>query len=392
MALLLSRAEVQNLDKDSLLAFLSLKMPEGAQIDYKENLSGDGKNDSYKEFLKDITAFANAHGGMLFMGVKEPLDEIAAVNQIVGIEHGDDLAKDLERLAATSTDPRIPGLFFNPVQIEENKYVVVVFIPPSLIRPHMVSHRKHRSFYIRHSESSVPMTTHEIRDIALTSISAEDRARNYAINEENEAIEYIIDIKPAFIIQAMPLLSLVSPWDVLSEEIDRIVRGEGRNNKYKYSHFSLQSSVRPTPILKGVMGRETRGNELWVTEIHRSGFVQAIYMDIDSKPNDPNIFILHDGYTDLFQAFCDMTEGLWKATQTDIPYIFRLKYINAERTSFCSDYRRNKYTAPYSRRVIAWPEQFRQTGEPLGRIYRTWSEMLFHAFGLNWKLSQSEKN
>ena len=126
MALLLSRAEVQNLDKDSLLAFLSLKMPEGAQIDYKENLSGDGKNDSYKEFLKDITAFANAHGGMLLLGVKEPLDEIAAVNQIVGIEHGDDLAKALERLAATSTDPRIPGLFFNPVQIEENKYVVVV--------------------------------------------------------------------------------------------------------------------------------------------------------------------------------------------------------------------------------------------------------------------------
>jgi len=98
MALLLSRAEVQNLDKDSLLAFLSLKMPEGAQIDYKENLSGDGKNDSYKEFLKDITAFANAHGGMLLLGVKEPLDEIAAVNQIVGIEHGDDLAKDLESL------------------------------------------------------------------------------------------------------------------------------------------------------------------------------------------------------------------------------------------------------------------------------------------------------
>ena len=388
--MLLSRTNVQNLNKDSLLEFLLLKMPEGSQIDYKENLSGDGKNEAYKEFLKDITAFANANGGMLLLGIKEPSEDIPAENQIVGIDDGDDLAKDLERLAATSTDPRIPGLLFKPVQIKENKYIIAVFIPPSLIRPHMVIFKKHRCFYIRHSESSVPMTTHEIRDTVLNSISTEDRARNYAITEENEAIEYIIDIRPAFILQAMPLLSLASSWDVLGEVVEGIVRGKGRNNKYDYDQFSLQSSIRPTPILKGVMGRESHENELWVTEIHRSGFVQAIYMDIDRAPKDPNMFVLHEGYADLFKAFCDLTEGLWKATQTDIPCMFRLKYLNAEQTSFLLDERRNKLSLPYNRRVIAWPEQFRQTGESIEGICRTWTEMLFHAFGLNWKSPQNK--
>jgi hypothetical protein len=392
MALFFSRTEVQNLDKDSLFELMSLKMPEGSQIDYKENLSGDSKNEAYKEFLKDVTAFANAHGGVLLLGVKEPSENLSAENQIVGINDGDNLAKDLERLAANSTDPRIPGLIVQPVQITQNKYVIVVFIPASLIRPHMVSYRKHRSFYIRHSESSVPMTTHEIRDTVLNSITTEDRARNYAIAEENEALEYIIDMKPAFLLQAMPLLPLVSPWDVLSEAIERIVRGEGRNNKYKYDQFSLQSSIRPTPILKGVMGRESRDNEHWVTEIHRSGFIQAIYMDIQPALDDANIFILHDGYAELFEAFCDLTESFWKETRTDIPYMFRLKYFNAEQTKFLSSDSPKKFTPTYGRRVIVWPEQFRQVGEPLEGIYSTWTEMLFHAFGLNWKLPQHKKN
>ena len=183
----------------------------------------------------------------------------------------------------------------------------------------------------------------------------------------------------------MPLLSLESPWEVLGETINKIVRGEGRNMKYKDYRFTLQSSIRPTPILKGVMGRESRKDSLWRTEIHRNGFVQAIYMDIDTSPDDAEFYVLHDGYAELFKAFCDLVESLWRKTQTDIPYIFRLKYFNADKTIFLSNPLPEHYTPPFDRRVIAWPEQFRQVGDPVEMIHRIWIETLFHAFGLNWE-------
>jgi len=387
MAPILSSDEVRNLDKESIIEFLSLKMPEGSQIDYKENLSGDSKYEAYKEFLKDIIAFANAHGGLLLMGVKEPSDDLPIQTQALGIAYGDRIAKDLERLASTSIDPRIPGLLIRAVQIQNDKYTIIIYIPPSLIRPHMVSYKGHRSFYIRHSESSVPMTTHEIRDTVLSSATTEARARNYAQEEEIDAIEYIIRERPAFLLQAVPLLSLEEPWDVLTDPIEKIVRGENRFNKYSYNYFNLASTIKPTPTLKGVLGRETRENEPWLTEIHRSGYIQTIYMDIGKLPTDHNKFGLHDGYADLFRAFCDLCESLWKETQTDIPYLFLSKYFNAEQTAVLIKQRLgHKITNVYGRRAISLPEQVRQTGESIGNIPNIWTERLFNAFGLDCQM------
>jgi hypothetical protein len=229
------------------------------------------------------------------------------------------------------------------------------------------------------------MTTHEVRDTVLSSATSEGQARNYALQEEYEALEYLIGDKPAFLLQAVPLLSLETSWDVLAEPIEKIIRGEGRNSMYNYNHFSLESAIRPTPTLKGVMGRESRDlAQPWITEIHRTGFVQAVYMDIQAKSDDPTKFALHEGYADLFRAFCDLCDSLWKETQTDIPYLFRNKYFNAEQTVF---WIQHKNTSPYAKRVIAWPEQSHHAGEPLESIHKTWTQQLFHAFGLNFKAS-----
>jgi hypothetical protein len=389
MAPILSSSQVQQLDKGSLLEFLSLKMTEGSQIDYKEDLSGESKNERYKEFLKDITAFANAHGGLVFLGIKEPSDDLTPETQTVGIVNGDEKAKDLERVAATSIDPRIPGLLIKSVIIQNDRHAIIVYIPPSLIRPHMVSYQKHRYFYIRHSESSVPMTTHEIRDTVLSSATLEARARSYAQEEELEALEYIIRERPAFLLQAVPLLSLESPWEVLASPIEKIVRGEGCATRFKYQQFSLESNIRPIPTLKGVLGHENLENERWLTEIHRSGFIQAIYMDIQEKPGDPTRFALHEGYADFFRAFCDLCGRLWIVTQTDIPYLFRSKYYNAEKTCLQARdrYGYSGFTNVFGKLVITLPEQMRQTGEPLDKIPITWTERLFNAFGLNWRPS-----
>ncbi len=386
MSLLLSRIDVQNMSYEGLVEFLKVGLQEGAQIDYKEALSGASKNEAHREFLKDVSAFANAHGGLLIIGVKEPEDGLPIDDQILGVTDGTSLAKDLERVAATSIDPRIPGLLLKSVPVPSNTDVILVFIPPSMNRPHMVSYRKHRSFYIRHSESSVPMTTHEIRDTVLSSATSEGRALSYAESLQIEASEYLIKTEPGFLIQAIPLISLNEKWTVLEEPITGIIRGENRRNRYRYYQFDLASNVVPTPTIYGVIGRESREDNDWQTEVHRNGYIQAAYMDIQHPPNHPDHFALHDGYYDLFRAFADFCQELWNATQTDLPYLLRCMYLNAESTMFFTGGSFDRSTKPFGKHQIIWPDQIRQVGQPLENIRDEWTVQLFNAFGLNWKV------
>ena len=49
-------------------------VPEGRTLEYKETLPSNSDNDK-KEFLADVSAFANAAGGDLIYGISEQRDE-----------------------------------------------------------------------------------------------------------------------------------------------------------------------------------------------------------------------------------------------------------------------------------------------------------------------------
>ena len=230
------------LTEESLRQFLSLGIPEGLHLDYKEALSGNNEKEAKREFLKDVTAFANAAGGQLFLGVREPSDGVTIDTQLVGLINGDTIAQDLERLASTSIDPRIPGLHVVPIQLANGRTCVVVHIPLSLGRPHMVNYAGHRSFYVRHSESSFPMTTHEVREAVLTSSSAEARARMFLDQRLREVRETLGDRQPAVFLQAVPLIAPDPPWDVLNDQFEAIIRGAKRRNRYQ-DYADLASKI-----------------------------------------------------------------------------------------------------------------------------------------------------
>ena len=377
----LTLQQLLTLTEESLRAFLALSLLEGLYLDYKESLSGQSDKEAKREFLKDVTAFANAAGGHLFLGVKEPADGLSVDHRLVGLDDGDTVAQDLERLASTSIDPRIPGLRIVRVTLVSGKSCLVVHIPPSLSRPHMVNHTGHRSFYARHSESSFPMTTHEIREAVLTSASAEGRARLFVDRRLDEARRSIGDRQAAFLLQAIPLIAPETQWDVLSAPFEVVVRGEARRNKYRH-YATLASNVAPRPTIDGLLGQDQRDQPTWETEVHRTGYLSLLYRDIQvHRVGEVDRFVVHSGTCDIFRAFCHMLGELLEASGTDVPYLVTCAYLNAEGTCLWTESQWSKFSEPYTKKYILWPEHARPTGTDSIVIAESLCVEMFNAFG-----------
>lgn len=70
----LSRLNFETISESDLLEQISAGVPEGVLVDYKRSMYGGSDSDT-KEFLKDISSFANTSGGHLVIG----LDETAGI-------------------------------------------------------------------------------------------------------------------------------------------------------------------------------------------------------------------------------------------------------------------------------------------------------------------------
>jgi hypothetical protein len=375
----LSTAQVIGMTEASLRDFLSLAIKELYYLDYKVALSGKTEKEEKREFLKDVSAFANAAGGDMIIGVLQPKDGLSVNDQLVGIENGDEVAGSLERLAAASLDPRVSGLLVVPVDLTTGRSCIVVHVPPSMSRPHMVSQDGHRSFYIRHTESSVPMSTHEIRESVLSAASAEAKARNFSRDRLDEVRRRFGTNHPVFFLQAIPLIAPATQWNVLAPEFHELVNGHDRNAKYSRFPLSL-FDVRPT--IDGLRGRDDKVAPSTEVEVHRSGYVSAIQCEreIDEFRNFKGFFV-HRTYCNLFKAFTDILKQVWQITATDVPYLINCACLNAGGVRLVTE-PLGSVSDAFEKEVLVWPEHPRATGEDPTPIADALCLEMFNAFGL----------
>ena len=378
----ITSTQLDDFGEKALRQFLSQHIPEGHQLEYKTALTEGSQTKQYHEFLKDVSAFANASGGNLFLGVRQPSDDLDPNDQTVGIQEGEEVAHNLERLCASGAiDPRIPGLRFHPIAIGSNKHVVIVNVPPSLSRPHMVTYDKKCSFHIRHSESVQQMTAFEIRQAVLQGATMEENARRYLIKAEEEVSTYFVEQWPAWLLQAMPLILPDAPIDTNDPKIVDTLRNDDRKSKYSTT-FRLNSMAAPRPTIDGVMGTDSRKDYSWQSELHRNGYAAVAFRlwEEDAWRRDPRYtrFFVWGHYQELLQSFCHFCDDVVAATQHDVPYVVRCKIKNAKGLVFRSD---GASSEPFHKPEIVWPVHVRQSGASFVPIADKLYELLHNAFG-----------
>jgi hypothetical protein len=166
--------------EDDLLDLISNKVSEGKTIEYKLMLPGNSDDDK-REFLADVSSFANTAGGHLIFGMDE---NQGVASNLIGISELDSDKEKLrlENIIRDGIGPRIAGISIQPVQLQNKNSALVIHIPNSWLSPHMVTYRGTSRFFARNSAGKYQLDVHEIRQAFLLSEGTAERIKNYRLD------------------------------------------------------------------------------------------------------------------------------------------------------------------------------------------------------------------
>jgi len=173
----LAQFALSEITEATLLELIKNEILESRTLEYKERIPD--QREARREFLADVSSFANAAGGDLVIGIRErngrPVD-------LVGL--GDSAQADGERLRVEhllrdGVDPSLTQVQIHVVPVSAGRFCLVVRVPRSWHPPHMVTVGGHGRFYARNAGGKYPLDVAELRQVFARSEGIAERIRRF---------------------------------------------------------------------------------------------------------------------------------------------------------------------------------------------------------------------
>jgi hypothetical protein len=169
---------LENVALSDIDALVTTQVPESRTIEYKQALPSNSDSDK-KEFLADVTSFANSVGGYLIYGIAE---DNGIAREVLGVEV-DNIDLEVRRLDSMLISGIYPRMRYRIQSIPHStgRFIVIVKIDRSAAAPHRVTFKGHDKFYARSSAGKYPLDVNELRDSFLRNSLASDRIKEFRI-------------------------------------------------------------------------------------------------------------------------------------------------------------------------------------------------------------------
>jgi hypothetical protein len=202
----LTLAHIEGLKEDGVA--------ESRSIDFKSAPVGSAYEDR-REFVADVTAFANAAGGDIVFGVTTKDGGIASDVPGITLVDPDKEKLRLGDLIRTATEPRLANVSMQWLPMQGSIGVLVVRIPRSWLAPHRVTLQGHDKFYVRNAAGKHPMNVDELRQAFTLAESVPERIRAF----KNERVRMVLADEGPFpvppgvklLFHLVPLSAFVDP-------------------------------------------------------------------------------------------------------------------------------------------------------------------------------------
>src|SRR5262249_10955609 len=144
-----------------LQEIIDRRTPELRTLDYKLTLPGNLDEDK-REFLADVSSFANTSGGDLIYGI-EAKDGVPVALKGLACHEDDRERLRLESMLRDGIAPRLPPTLIQTVPGGTEGPVVILRMQRSWLSPHMVTYKNLSRFFARNSAGKYQLDVTELR-------------------------------------------------------------------------------------------------------------------------------------------------------------------------------------------------------------------------------------
>jgi hypothetical protein len=266
-----------------------------------------------KDMLKDISAMANAYGGILIIGMTED-EDTGQATEIINVPDAEDERDRILSSCLTNLQPRIIGIDIRV--LGDDKKILLVHVPNSSTI-HQIIFAHLYQFWFRHDRQQSVMTYNELRDkftseqITQSSLKELINSR-YNLNKRQG--------KTQLVLRAFPLVNKTN-LNLKDEGIRDILKFSSLDRPNGWT-FNFSTAI-AKPTINGVM---VGGGTRKTLELFRSGYIEGIIEDADGLMSETvRNFIATDG-TQHMQA--EILTGLAVIEYT-LSFCNRVQSINS---------------------------------------------------------------
>jgi hypothetical protein len=176
----------ESIKRGDLETLVAHQVAERRTLEFKRDLPGGSERDR-KEFLADVSSFANAQGGDILFGIDAP-QGVAVGLAGLAVDDGEKEVLRWEDVLLAGVEPRMPGVRLRWIDCGDGRGVMLIRVPASSIAPHRVIFARTNRFYGRKSNGKYEMDTHELRDAFTASEALPARLRALHVEAVDRAV------------------------------------------------------------------------------------------------------------------------------------------------------------------------------------------------------------
>jgi hypothetical protein len=271
---MLTNKSLDDVTEQDLIALKDDQVRESKTIDYKEMLP-DNSDSKKKDFLANVSSFANAAGGHLIYGIKE-VEGLAVDISGCDVADIDAEIRRLDSIIQSGLDPRVMRISIHGVKLSNSRVVIILRIPRSWSAPHMITFQDWARFYSRNSAGKYMLDVPEIRSAFLLTESTAEQIRKFRV----ERIERVLAGEEPVLLQDAPKLILhvvpLSAFDRVAGIDLEMAEGNSGQLRPMYEYISGWSLRRN---FDGLLMYSRKSSEPVVesyTQVFRSGIIESV--------------------------------------------------------------------------------------------------------------------
>lgn len=296
------------------------QVQEGKNIDYKLTTCGNSDSDK-KEFLADISSFANTDGGHIVIGLSE---NGGIPTNIAGIATTDPDSEIL-RMDSIIRSGLTPRIKYEIESIKHNSnYIFVITIKKSWNKPHRVTFKSHDKFYARNSAGKYSLDVDELKSVFTESISIDkkitDLIRNSRQDTRDDNYPISVDSKSYLSLHLFPVDNL------MNKESIEIFKIKGDLSFSPIDRYGMNSLINYDGLLHYSINSE--GKIFTFSQIHRNGIIKAINAHIVASSG---FYVFESTEKKLVESLKNYIE-LYQKLNISSPIVGYLSYYGMKRT------------------------------------------------------------